>query len=83
MDETKVREILQSHGVRAAGMKEILYLPKTKTRELPTYILLTDPKNKPAAIAVTDEGTPGGPVEATTVKGSKSNSDNRVRPPQK
>lgn len=73
VEEAKVREILQSHGVRADSMKEILYLPKSKTRELPTYILLTDPKNKPAAIAVTDERTPPDSAKQTLEEGCRDN----------
>jgi hypothetical protein len=57
VEEAKVRDIIKSCGVRT-DMKVIRYLPKTKTRILPTYILLKDPSKEPAAIAVSDPGAP-------------------------
>lgn len=61
--EAQVRQILQRHGVQAANIKMIFWQPPGKTSKLPTLFLLMDPSQKPAAIAVTDEGV--GPVKST------------------
>lgn len=57
--EAQVRQILQRHGVQAANIKMIFWQPPGKTSKLPTLFLLTDPSQKPAAIAVEDEGAQG------------------------
>lgn len=57
-DDAALKRILQSHGVRIENIKQILRQPADKTHKLPTIIFLTDPKDAPAALAVTDEGTP-------------------------
>jgi hypothetical protein len=57
-DDATLRRFLKSHGVRVENIKKIIRRPKDKTHELPTIIFLTDPANEPAALAVTDEGTP-------------------------
>lgn len=56
--EAQVRQILQRHGVQAANIKMIFWQPPGKTSKLPTLFLLKDPSQKPAAIAVNDEGVP-------------------------
>lgn len=58
VEEVKVREILQSCGVRAV-MKKIIWRAAKKKGDLPTYIVLTDPeKNEAEAIAISDAGMP-------------------------
>lgn len=57
--EAQVRQILQRHGVPAVNVKKIFWQPPGKTSKLPTLILLTDPLQEPAALAVSDEGAQG------------------------
>lgn len=56
--EAQVRQILQRHGVRADSVKRLFWEPPGKTSKLPTLILLTNPADGPAAIAVSDPGMP-------------------------
>ena len=56
--EAQVRQILQRHGVQADSIKKIFWQPPGKTSKLPTLILLTNPADGPAAIAVNDPGMP-------------------------
>jgi hypothetical protein len=57
-DDATLRRFLQSHGVRVENIKKILRQPADKTHKLPTIIFLTNPADAPAALAVSDEGTP-------------------------
>lgn len=57
-DDATLRRFLQSHGVRVESIKTILRRPADKTHKLPTIFFLTDPADAPAALAVSDEGTP-------------------------
>jgi hypothetical protein len=57
-DDAALKRILQSHGVRVENIKKILRQPADKTHKLPAIIFLTNPADEPAALAITDEGTP-------------------------
>ncbi|MEK6673462.1 MAG: hypothetical protein AABY42_08325 [Nitrospirota bacterium] len=62
--EAQVRQILKKHGVRADSIKMIFWQPPGKTSKLPTLFLLTNPADKPAALAITDEGAKGDKTKA-------------------
>lgn len=74
VEEATVREIVKSSGVRA-DMQVILYLPKTPTCPLPTYIMLMHPKQKDEAIALANKADKGPPSDKKKVR-EKLRSDN-------
>ena len=67
VDETKVRKLLQKHGVKPGLIQKIRIVPAGQRREkIPAVLLLTSSADEPAAIAVTDEGVgPAKPTKST------------------
>jgi len=55
----QVTEIIKRHGVQADRVKKIVIRPADNTRAQITILLLTDPADEDAAIAVSDEGALG------------------------
>ena len=56
VNEATVRRVLQRQGVNLAPIKMISILPPDKTRKEPLILLLKNPADRPAAIAVDDGG---------------------------
>ncbi len=67
-NEAVVKKILQQQGVNLSLIKQVRIVPAGQRREkIPLVLILMDPKDGPAAIAVSDPGTPSDkPSKPTT-----------------
>ena len=63
VDEAKARQLIQQllpkHGVSAVNVKKVIVRPWDPKQKTMSIILLSNPADEQAALAVSDEGAPG------------------------